>query len=247
MSKTKNKIQKKLTNEIALNEKKELLKYQNEMEKKAIKLPFPIKFFAAQPCKTEFGREVKFPSNGDYEDYFKRKIVDVIDFSVQRKGGLFVTFYINPNATREKILFLIEKWLSPHLMKRSVKRFRTEALRDLEVYRLRAIGKVIQFPIYRGREKKPEEYRQTVKKKSFVEIGAELGMNKDAARKAYNRAYELIYGMPYRKGVEAKVQKALLKKECNTCKDRPSCKELCSDVLAYAAQDKGKASFLHWR
>lgn len=150
---------------------------------------------------------------------------------------------INPRGSKKDILHYISMMLdtcAEHGIK-SAARFRNERIRDLEVYRLRAIGKIEKFPVYKGREKTPREYRLKVSKKTFTEIAKETNINADAARKAYNRVYKWIHGT--QKGMtKTEVKRAYLKKECSTCTDKIciKTKKICPDILSYAEQDHGK-------
>lgn len=118
---------------------------------------------------------------------------------------------INPRGSKTDILHYISKILDccvAHGIKAET-RFRDERLRDLEIYRLRTL------------------------RNSFKEIGANMGINEEAVRKAFSRGYKLINGEPYKGGSKAKVTKALLIKECSTCKDR-QCIKLCDEIESYA-------------
>jgi len=86
-------------------------------------------------------------------------------------------------------------------------------LRDLEIYRLRAL------------------------KTSFPKIATVIGMTAEAARKAFSRAYSLIHEKPYKAGTKAGITKDQLVKECGTCKDRPTCQKLFPEVKRYADLD----------
>lgn len=122
---------------------------------------------------------------------------------------------IDPRGSKTDILHYVSSLLdccAKHGIK-SEARFRDERLRDLEIYRLRAL------------------------KTSFPKIATVIGMTAEAARKAFNRAYTLIHGKPYKAGTKAKITKDQLKKECGTCKDKPTCKKLCPEIENYANLD----------
>ena len=81
---------------------------------------------------------------------------------------------IDPRGSKQDILHYVSSLLdccAEHGIK-SETRFRDERLRDLEIYRLRAL------------------------KTSFPKIATVIGMTAEAARKAFNRAYTLIHGKP---------------------------------------------------
>ena len=62
---------------------------------------------------------------------------------------------------------------------------------------------------------------------------------KDAAKKKFYRAYELIYGKKYNSDEYERplIKKQYMKRYCNTCEQRPACKEPCPDVIGYVDQD----------
>lgn len=76
-------------------------------------------------------------------------------------------------------------------------------------------------------------------RKTFPHIQGVTGMDKDAAKKKYYRAYELIYGKEYdpAKYERPEIKKRYLKRCCATCEQQPTCKELCPDVIGYVDQD----------
>lgn len=165
--------------------------------------------------------------------------------------------HVNPKLPRELIHFLIDRELDnipneildhyictkrrtaglklkdflnhlyPNYTEREIKaakgareRFRTERLRALEVYRLRSL------------------------KYDYKRISSAIDIKPDAARKAFARAYELIHGTPYKKGIKLKTSKALLEKDCATCTDKICIKnmKLCPEMDAYSMQDWKKQS-----
>lgn len=122
---------------------------------------------------------------------------------------------INPRGSKTDILHYVSKLLdccAEHGMKSEI-RFRDERLRDLEIYRLRAL------------------------RYTYPKIATAIRINQETARKAYGKVYEFIHGAPFKKGEKKEIAKAILRKDCGTCSDRPSCKELCAEVDAYSYQD----------
>jgi hypothetical protein len=96
-------------------------------------------------------------------------------------------------------------------------RFRSETWQALAVWRLR---------------------RQ---RKTYRKIARILKMSVQAAKMAFQRAYELIEGKAYDaeafKRENLPVSISELGKTCLDCPDRHTCTELCPDVLAYIEQD----------
>lgn len=122
---------------------------------------------------------------------------------------------IDPRGSKTDILHYVSSLLdccAKNGIKNNTK-FRDERLRDLEIYRLKAL------------------------KTSFPKIATVIGMTAEAARKAFSRAYTLIHGKPYKAGTKARITKDQLVKECSTCKDRPTCKKLCPEAKSYANMD----------
>lgn len=97
-------------------------------------------------------------------------------------------------------------------------RFRVEAWQALQIYRLRR------------------------KRKRFLEIARTLEIQVPAAKKAFARAYELIEGRRHDPDFFKREAQAVrlpeLRKTCDTCPLRDTCKELCPDVLPYVVQDE---------
>jgi hypothetical protein len=151
---------------------------------------------------------------------------------------------IDTTANRKDIHFHIDELLdlcsAEFEIKKEDTRLRDSRIRDIEVYRLRALKKTKKFPVLDKRGMETGEYRQTVKEKPWEEIGAEVGMTGDAARKARGRVYKKIHGIPYKAGTKVKVEKTFLNKDCSTCEDRPSCKKICPEMLLYAHQNWGE-------
>lgn len=79
-------------------------------------------------------------------------------------------------------------------------------------------------------------------RKTFLEIQSATGIDKDAAKKKFYRAYELIYGGKYDPSQykRPEVRKEYLKRHCNTCEQRSTCKDPCPDVIGYVDQDSVK-------
>lgn len=83
------------------------------------------------------------------------------------------------------------------------------------------------------------------RRKQFPEIGKELNITPDAAKKSYYRAYELIQGRPFNPDLFKRefwvLRRSEIRKTCDTCELGPShkdtCDTMCPDVLAYVDQD----------
>lgn len=130
----------------------------------------------------------------------------------------YLTFEIKPDTPRYIIHYGIDKLLDYHqgLNQKDIKkRFRKESISTLQVW---------------------EERRS---RKSFNQIAKELSIKEPTAKKRFYKAYELLYGKKYNPDYYEKpeIKKAYLKKECSTCKERETCKELCPDVIAFVEQD----------
>lgn len=143
------------------------------------------------------------------------KIIEYDGYQVALNSGNCFSIDINPRGSKTDILHYVSKLLdccAEHGMKSDI-RFRDERLRDLEIYRLRAL------------------------RYTYPKIATAIGINQETARKAYDRGYAIIHGAAYKKGEKKEIAKATLRKDCGTCSDRPSCKKLCAEVEAYARQD----------
>ena len=83
------------------------------------------------------------------------------------------------------------------------------------------------------------------KRKSFSAIAREQEITKDAARKSFYRAFDLIHGEPYDPTLFKRdyweIHQEDIGKQCKTCPSHPDnggdCNELCPDMLAYVDQD----------
>lgn len=123
---------------------------------------------------------------------------------------------INPRGSKTDILHYISKLLdtcAANGLRADSRTNEDKRLRDLEVYRLRAL------------------------RYTYPKIATAIGISQDTARKAYGKAYEFIHGAPFKKGEKKEIAKAILRKDCATCSDRPSCKKLCAEVDAYSYQE----------
>ncbi len=132
----------------------------------------------------------------------------------------YVAFFINPNNPRKLIRQALDNILDRmEVCGPAEPRFSIEKkLGALEVWKARRM------------------------RKSFSQIGEDFGITEDAAKKRFYVAFKYIYGKPYNpaKYIKPKIKKENLKRECSTCKERPTCEitgVLCPDVLAYVNQD----------
>lgn len=76
-------------------------------------------------------------------------------------------------------------------------------------------------------------------RKPFKQIAKGLNTKEPACKKMFYKTYELIYGKKYNPAdyKKPKIKKEYLKRECNTCKEKPTCKDLCPDVIKFVNQD----------
>ena len=82
-------------------------------------------------------------------------------------------------------------------------------------------------------------------RKSFSEIATDRNITKDAAKKSFYRAFELICGNRFDpvlfKRDYWEIRQADIGKQCKTCPNHPDnggdCNELCPDMLAFVNQD----------
>jgi hypothetical protein len=74
---------------------------------------------------------------------------------------------------------------------------------------------------------------------SLNEAGYKIDIAEDTARKQYYRAYELIYDKKYKAAdfEKPEIKKIYLNRACSTCLQKPTCKDPCTDVLAFVNQD----------
>jgi hypothetical protein len=66
-----------------------------------------------------------------------------------------------------------------------------------------------------------------------------LGKNSATVKKQFYRSFELIYSKKFNPNDYQKpeIKAEYLKRECSTCLEYSTCKDLCPDVLSYADQD----------
>ena len=89
-----------------------------------------------------------------------------------------------------------------------------------------------------------KKYKNYEKTREILCKEKNIPMNYDTVRKKYYRAYELIYGEEYNpeefKKNNSEILKITLTKNCSNCSEKPTCKQLCPDVLNYVKQDEVK-------
>jgi hypothetical protein len=92
-----------------------------------------------------------------------------------------------------------------------------------------------------------EVWKLRREKTPFKDIARKLKMGEEAAKKAFYRAYELIEEKPYKKERMTKraIPKSELKRICDTCPDRSTCRVPCPDALPYVIQDEVKLDPKH--
>lgn len=76
-------------------------------------------------------------------------------------------------------------------------------------------------------------------RKTFPDIQKTTGIDKNTVKKKFYRAYELIYRKKYNPAdyEHPPIREKYIKRHCRTCEQRPTCKELCPDVIGYVDQD----------
>lgn len=76
-------------------------------------------------------------------------------------------------------------------------------------------------------------------RKTFPEIHDITGIDKDTAKKKFYRAYELIYGKKYEVTDYKRppIREKYLKRHCNTCEQKSTCRVLCPEVIGFVDQD----------
>ena len=87
-----------------------------------------------------------------------------------------------------------------------------------------------------------EVWKKRILRKPFKQIAKELKIEEPACKKMFYKAYELLCGRKYNPAdyERPEIKKQYLKKECKTCKEKPTCKDLCPDVIKFVEQDNKK-------
>lgn len=240
MSRKINKINKKAVDRITDKIKFEvaLSKHKQDIEDDKPPLPAPFDLpprytFYARPRQSVFFSSYPIRSNRvEDSDACLNKLLEIvrdINFSTEylRNGSVILTSEpINPvnyggillgidiRADRDIIHYLVDYYLDTYGAVRSNNRFRKEKYDALSVWQERKL------------------------RKPFKQIAKELGIKESAAKMRFCKAYELLYGKKYDPADYEKpeIKKKYLKKECNTCKEKPTCKTLCPDVIAFVAE-----------
>jgi hypothetical protein len=159
-----------------------------------------------------------------------------------KKG--FFHIKINPEAPREIIHWLIDNILDS--FPRHIMDFLREAgrkgLTNGEVTRILKEKYDYPKPKQRFRREQIEAlkvWEERRLRKPYRQIAKELGIKESTARKRFGRAYELLFNKKYDPAdfEKPEVKKEYLKRVCTTCNERPTCKELCPDVIAFIEQD----------
>lgn len=73
----------------------------------------------------------------------------------------------------------------------------------------------------------------------FKEAGKVVGISEDTAKKQYYKTYEHIYRKKYDPVAfeRPEIKKAYLEKQCDSCSKKPTCTDLCPDVISFVNQD----------
>lgn len=179
------------------------------------------KYSIAQAYDLDFLRKVK-----KGEKALLAEIVDIVDprtDSENNEDG-YLCLKIKLNAPKNIIHYLIDTIIDIRL----------------RVYKENGIdilGKKKRFRKERTDAMKVWEERKL--RKPFKQIAKDQNITVPSARKKFYKAYELIYGEKFNPADYKKpeIPKDSLKKECSTCKEKPTCKDLCPDVIAFVNQN----------
>lgn len=142
---------------------------------------------------------------------------ELTDWGILDDKG-YVHIKVNPLAPRRIIHFQLDRILTSVVRNvygsKEDTRFRKERIQALQVWEKRRL------------------------REPFKQIAKELGIKEPAAKKAFYKAYELIYGKKYDPAGYEKpeIKKEYLKKTCNACMEKSTCKELCPDVIEFVKQ-----------
>jgi hypothetical protein len=175
------------------------------------------------------------------EDFFH-------DFIVSQIGGRNeVKFDKNRSQDKDYISWYMRQFLREERylhLELDLKAKKRDLLERVGMY----IDKYLPYIDKPKTRNKPEKYTNKFaiwdmykKDISFAKVAKQLKQKETTVRKAYFRAFELIMGEPYDplKHNRKAISKDELKRTCDTCTERLTCKVLCPDVVAYANQDYG--------
>ncbi len=195
--------------------------------KYSISMPYPLDYLksvkeAKQPLRTADGR-IDLPDigggrivkcvNADIRrnDATGKYEIDIDEGKGVREGYLY--FRIKCDEPRYLIHYLIDWQLNR--IARPKERFREERLTAFQVWEERKL------------------------RKPFRQIAQELNIKEPAAKKQFYRAYEITYGRKYNPAdyEKPKLKKEYLKRTCKTCTEKPTCKNLCPDVISFVEQE----------
>ena len=135
-------------------------------------------------------------------------------YSVKRNNNDTITLTINLLYPNDLICHELCKVLKQNLPSKKGR------------YRKEHIGAIM---VWKGRKLR----------KPFKQIAKEENIKEPACKKRFYKAYELVYDKKYDPAYYEKpqVKKEYLKKTCNSCKERPTCKDPCPDIIAFVEQD----------
>ena len=88
-------------------------------------------------------------------------------------------------------------------------------------------------------QKPPLGYRDIVLRLANLYKHKSLKKSMDLARHDYQKAFEIIYGVPYKKFDKNKLKQTDIK-PCNKCHKFKNCKELCPEIEYYLSQSEAK-------
>lgn len=153
-----------------------------------------------------------------FEEINEREIINLLLNKSNNPSLCFdrLLLGINLNRSKEDILSEVERVLDIHLPDRKT---RLSWLKKWALY--------IQV------------WDERKKRKGFPEIARELGTKEATVKKRFYRAYEIIYNKPYNPADYEKpeIKKEYLKRTCETCQEKLTCKNLCPDVIEFVEQD----------
>lgn len=195
--------------------------------KYSITMPYPLDYLKAvkdakQPLRTADGR-IDLPEGGHIvkiinADMRRNDATGRYEIEIDEGKGVqegYFYFRIKCNVPRALIHFSLDHYLIRMNMNKPRKRFREEQIEALKIWEERRL------------------------RKPFRQIASELNIREPAAKKQFYKAHEIIFGKKYNPADYEKpeIKKEYLKRECNTCKERPTCKDQCPDVIEFVEQD----------
>lgn len=170
--------------------------------------------------------------------------------AVNLKGDLVIIAGEGPTTERHKI-FKVDIWMDKEIIFHELSDWIDKEKRDSE---LTSKSKGIKskdlkimkrrFAVFDFRSQKPPlAYRNIVLKLLDLYGKRDPKKSLNLARRDYQEAFEIIYGIPYKEHKKEEVDPANLKL-CDTCPKKPTCKALCSDMEYYLSKNEVKQAHL---